>query len=789
MALRPVGTASLVNGDEERDMGNGYFDGQRLHFVATAVFDLLPGSPDEVAWRTVLENTSADLYRATLGQVQFGTVYLADNGVALPDADMLLVEQPAPAESSASVGGFGRPGHAVSLVGDAFSRLHLPVHELAHHLWGLGDEYTAGADRILTVNRTASVPGLRTIEVTDALVPNELVGALLYLTFASNVLGRGRVTSNTANRILLDVDLPHPPSAAVDDRGVVQPVGSCARPRVTGAPVCLMEEVDHPPVTGFCDTASHVGTTDNEQEHDHGESCWNTIVATPGFDHLLLPPGPSPLPPADPLTVVRLVDAARFALAVDVSGSMSGDKLRYAKAGITYWLETLTVTGDRLAVLAFRGTPTAVLPLTAVDANLDMAAVTAAIDGLAAAGPTNIRDAIGAGITQITSVPDVAALQAVVLLTDGKHNRPAGSSVVEVQGDLHAQHVKLAAIGLGPVDDLDTEELAGMAAVTNGFSTFVETEDGDLLDVESAMIDAHLRLLGDLFELVTDDVVPPPPAALQHVLPVLESLLDQDPDVSLAATLDAVGVDLRSVLRPAALAEAGLAEILRVHPFVVEDGCESINASINFPYDQRFHLWLLGPRLREAGGTDPNVTAGGSGSHRFRTVTDPAPGRWRAVVLRRPADAPGKDRAAATCRLAVGGRHRAVGVVARTVKAVFTVGEQVTIEGRVRWGAPLTGVSVDALVRGPGGLRRRVRLRDGAAPAPDAGDYRGGFHPEKPGRHHALVRFTGNGRAVRADGAHLLTHTPPDGPLDLTARAGRFRRVVPLTFDVLPDRR
>ena len=35
---------------------------------------------------------------------------------------------------------------------------------------------------------------------------------------------------------------------------------------------------------------------------------------------------------------------------------------------------------------------------------------------------------------------------------------------------------------------------------------------------------------------------------------------------------------------------------------------------------------------------------------------------------------------------------------------------------------------------------------------------------------------------------NALTHTPPDGTLDLTARAGRFRRVVPLTFDVLSAR-
>jgi hypothetical protein len=414
-----------ASGEGERDMGNGYFDGQKLHFVATAVFDLAPGNPDEVVWRARLEQTSADLHQATLGQAQIGTVYLADGGVGFADAEVLLVDQQG--TSSGSPGGFGRPGYAISLLRDALTRPHVAVHELSHHLWNLGDEYATGAIRTLTVNQAAQLP-LNTVEVTDTLVPNELAGSRFYLVYPNNALGDGTVDSNTETRIVLNRNLPQPPSAAVDNRGFVQPVASCARPGATGATVCLMEDADLVTVTGFCDASSgasgHVGITGNRQEHDHGESCWNTIVGTPGFDQLLPPPATAAVPAPDPVTFVRLADAARFALAVDVSGSMSGDMLQYAKAGILYWLENLAVTEDRLAVVAFRGTPTVVLPLTAVDVNLDMAAVTAAVEGLTAAGQTNIRDAIAEGITQITSAPDVAALQAVVLLTDGKHNRP-----------------------------------------------------------------------------------------------------------------------------------------------------------------------------------------------------------------------------------------------------------------------------------------------------------------------------------------------------------------------------
>lgn len=766
-------------------MGYGYFDGAKLHFVASAEFDLVPGSPDDVAWRTVLEQTSLDLHVATLGQAQFGTIRLGVlSRLALQDAEVLLVA--GPGESSGTYGLFGQPGVVFRLLGDAITRPHIAVHELAHHVWNLGEEY-AQLQREFVVDPDAPVPGPRTVVLADTLAADELKGGQFYVVYDNGALGRGGVVTNTAHEITLDRDLPRPLAGTGITRGWAQPPASCGEPTVSGASFCIMEQSDAPAVTDFCHAATHVVTTLNAQEGMHGQSCWTTITGTPGFELLVPPPGPAQLPPPDPVTIITLQDSARFALAIDVSGSMQGDKLRYAKAGIAYWLDLLTDSSDRVSVVAFKSQASVVLPLTEAGAGLDEAAIAAALDGLTASGFTNVRDGIREGITQITSDPEVSALQAVVVLTDGEHNRPVGSSVSEALPDLRDNHVKIAPIGLGPVDELDTEELNVMARSTNGFSTFVDT-DGDVTEVQTAMIDASQRLLGADFDQVVLDLVPPPPPTVHHVHPVIEQLFDQNPNPALSAVMQAVGAELGTLLHRVALVQAGLGDIFSVRPFRVERGCESITASIGFGYEDRFHLWLLGPRLKEASSTDSNVRVSSTTTHphRFCTVTDPTPGRWHTVVLRRRSPQPGRDRDSARVRLIVGGRNRHLTAVARTRKAMFSPGETVVVEARADWRAPLSALSVDMVVREPGGRRRRVPLRDGDLLSPEAGGYLCEFVPEKPGRYTALVRFRGSGRARRADGAHRVTHAPLDVAVDLAAGIGPFQRVVPLTFAVLP---
>jgi uncharacterized protein YegL len=767
-------------------MGSGYFDGQKLHFVVSAEFDLT--DPDFARWTGVLERMSADLHTATFGQVQVGTVWFADRNRAIADADVLLIDLGGtPGESSATQGGFGEPLRLVRLVDDVFKDPRIAAHEFAHHVWNLGDEY-AKPSLPVTVDRSVTPADSMTVPTTGGLVPNELVGGLFYILFPAGQLGRAKVVSQDATTLTLQAPgLPDLVNRAINEHGNVQPVTVCGNPAGTAVSYCVMEDRISVTVVDFCDASNHATDTSTVQELTHGESCWATILSTPGFTQLVPPPGPAVVPSPDPITIVHLEDRARVALVVDVSGSMAGEKLRYAKAGIAYWLENVAGTGELLAVVAFSTGTDVILPLTEVGPGFDAAAVGTAVENLVAAGFTNIRDGVRAGIDEIVSAAGVADAQAVVLLTDGQHNRPVGTTVSEVQGDLQRAHVKLAAIGLGPQDDLDMEELYGIASVTNGFSAFVDTDD-DPGRVQSALVDAYQRIFGELLELEEFEVVPPPPAAMQDIFPALEPLFATSLEVPLGAVAAAIGTDATTLTDPAALAAAGLGDVFTVRTFLVESGCESINATIDFGHADRFHIWLVDPQGREAldGGSAVRVSATETHPYRFCMVNRPAAGRWSAVVLRRPSVLAAGNRALATVRLTVGARHPGLTAVARTRKAVFAPGEPVAFEARAHWRAALTGLAVTADVRDAHGAMRRIRLEDGDLLSDSAGRYTGEFLPLKPGRHTAVVRIANAGRARRADGGHRAAHASHDGPVSILARIRHFRRVVPLTFDVLP---
>src|SRR5690349_15598626 len=91
---------------------------------------------DESEWKAALQEASRNLHTATLGQVQFGTVYLADEAFGIRDAEVALINSDTE-ESSGTPGRFGVAGTFASFRNDAKNEPRLMVHELAHHLWDL----------------------------------------------------------------------------------------------------------------------------------------------------------------------------------------------------------------------------------------------------------------------------------------------------------------------------------------------------------------------------------------------------------------------------------------------------------------------------------------------------------------------------------------------------------------------------------------------------------------------------------------------------------------------------
>jgi uncharacterized protein YegL len=761
-------------------MGNGYFDGRKLHFVVAALYEFT--GTDEGDCIDILQRASIFLHQATLGQVQFGTIFLADNTLAIADAEALLI--PERGTTSSTRGGFGEIGRAISLLNDTRTTPNLIIHEFGHHLWDLGDEYSKSFYEV-TIDRSSGAPDKKTVPIiSDSSLNAPVPPDTDFLTVFSGVTERKPIESTTATVIKLKNELRDLATSADNTRGDV------AFPSICGDPVhdfsktfCIMEHITLL-VTDFCDDENHNSSQDSDQQSKHGESCWKTIVNRPGYTHLISPPGPPTQPQLDAVNIVRLLASARFALLLDISGSMQGEQLRYAKHGIAYWLDYLSGTGDQLTVIAFNDQANVVLPLTLVGPGLDLVAVNSQIDTLAASGNTNIRDAIREGVQQITSVAGTSAVQATVLLTDGKHNRPVGTSVSEVLGELRSNYVKLAALGIGGPDDIDMEELNDLASATNGYSSFIDV-NSDLSEIENILITAQQTLLGELFEFASFEIVPPPPNIAKDVHPKLKSLYGRKAHVGLRGALDAIGTNLHSLAGGRGIATE-LRGLFTVHPFLVEEGCEAINAAINFNEIDAFDLWLLDPALAEMTSADPKVRMNRDAAHphRFCIVNRPIGGIWRAVLLRRPSAKAQRNRQTVRVHLSVGGKHREVKAVARTRKAVFSPRESVVFEARARWVHPLTDLHVEAEIRDPTGRVTRIPLHDGELLSDSAGTYLGEFRPTKTGKHKALVRISNRHTAHRADGLYLTTHSSTNTRVDLRTRATPFQRLIPITFDV-----
>jgi hypothetical protein len=134
-------------------------------------------------------------------------------------------------------------------------------------------------------------------------------------------------------------------------------------------------------VIEFCSDSNHDPDQDIQQEIRNGDSCWETIVARPGYTGRTAPDpaGPGPTTGFTPPDWIFLEKQPRFAVMVD------------ARHGAVYWLEYCSVGNDLLSVIAYDD--------------------------------------------QIESLPTRAAVQVGLLITDGIHNFPAGSSPVEALED------------------------------------------------------------------------------------------------------------------------------------------------------------------------------------------------------------------------------------------------------------------------------------------------------------------------------------------------------------------
>ncbi|GIW24149.1 VWA domain-containing protein [Meiothermus sp.] len=170
---------------------------------------------------------------------------------------------------------------------------------------------------------------------------------------------------------------------------------------------------------------------------------------------------------------VKLPERPRLnlGLALDRSGSMAGDKIRKAREAAIFAIKQLTPQ-DRVAIVAYDSEVELVLPSTPAT---DKAAILAAIERIDDRGSTHLFGGWSEAAHQVAQHLDPAALNRVLLLTDGLANQGLTDpqEIGRHVGELARRGVSTSTLGVGR--DFNEDLLALMADRGEGNFYFIES--------------------------------------------------------------------------------------------------------------------------------------------------------------------------------------------------------------------------------------------------------------------------------------------------------------------------
>lgn len=181
------------------------------------------------------------------------------------------------------------------------------------------------------------------------------------------------------------------------------------------------------------------------------------------------------------LAPIEASQPVELVLAIDVSGSMAGARLRDARAAVARLVDELEPE-DRVSVVAFSGKAYEVLHRGRPDQ------VLAAVDQLRAHGNTNIQAALEAAGGSRDRTPSWSRPQRVLLLSDGQANVGHKWSEDLIEDARALGDIEVSAIGLGT--GIDQGSLMGIADATGGDYLYLSSP----ADVADAFTDQLDRL-------------------------------------------------------------------------------------------------------------------------------------------------------------------------------------------------------------------------------------------------------------------------------------------------------
>lgn len=176
-------------------------------------------------------------------------------------------------------------------------------------------------------------------------------------------------------------------------------------------------------------------------------------------------------------------------LVIDTSGSMSGDKIQNARMAAASFIESLT-EGDIVSLYAFSDAVTELAPPTTVN-SATRAAMLQRVQGLFAAGGTNLHDGLMAARMAAEQAPATHPVRRVVMISDGRATvgRTSAEDIANVAAGATENGTQVTAIGVGL--DYDENTLGRMAVRSAGRLYHLE-----MPQQMSTILHSELDLLG-----------------------------------------------------------------------------------------------------------------------------------------------------------------------------------------------------------------------------------------------------------------------------------------------------
>jgi len=180
-------------------------------------------------------------------------------------------------------------------------------------------------------------------------------------------------------------------------------------------------------------------------------------------------------------------------IVIDVSGSMSGQKIESAREALRRFVSSLN-NGDYLSIVVFEGEARVALPTTCLTDNRDR--IYSIIRKIEAGGSTNLNAGMILGYKEASLFHSDKVNSRVILLTDGETN--VGETKLERIADnsltYNRKGIDISTIGVG--QSLNFDLLRQLADRGRGLNHFIGEDSEDMYKVFNEELDALMYGVG-----------------------------------------------------------------------------------------------------------------------------------------------------------------------------------------------------------------------------------------------------------------------------------------------------